>query len=130
MQRGSYVAHFGDVEISAKWGGAKAFNYAATGAPFRAALVFYGTAPKPEQMADHLPRVEPGIAFFGGERNLEQPQPVERHHRERHQGAREIFLVDGQPELRRVPRVLSQDEVANGTIARSLAWWSAVRAAS
>jgi len=25
VQRGSYVAHFGDVEISAKWGGAKAF---------------------------------------------------------------------------------------------------------
>lgn len=45
------------------WGGAKAFNYAATGAPFRAALVFYGTAPKPELM---VAIQAPVHGFYGG----------------------------------------------------------------
>jgi carboxymethylenebutenolidase len=45
------------------WGGGKTFNYAATGAPFAAGLVFYGTAVKPEQMAAIK---VPIYGFYGG----------------------------------------------------------------
>ena len=41
----------------------KTFNYAATGAPFAAGLVFYGTAVKPEQMAAIK---APIYGFYGG----------------------------------------------------------------
>ncbi|WP_414663948.1 dienelactone hydrolase family protein [Horticoccus sp. 23ND18S-11] len=45
------------------WGGAKTFNYAVTGADFKAGLVFYGSAPKPEQMAAIK---APIYGFYGG----------------------------------------------------------------
>jgi carboxymethylenebutenolidase len=45
------------------WGGGKTFNYAASGAPFAAGLVFYGTAVKPEQMASIK---APIYGFYGG----------------------------------------------------------------
>lgn len=45
------------------WGGRKTFNYAATGAPIAAALVFYGDAPPAEAMA----RIQtPVYGFYGG----------------------------------------------------------------
>ena len=45
------------------WGGARTFNYAATGADFAAGLVFYGQAPKPEQMSAIK---VPIYGFYGG----------------------------------------------------------------
>jgi carboxymethylenebutenolidase len=45
------------------WGGGKTFNYAATGAPIEAGFVFYGSAPKPEQMAGIK---APIYGFYGG----------------------------------------------------------------
>lgn len=45
------------------WGGAKTFNYAATGANFAAGLVFYGSAPTAEKMAGIA---APIYGFYGG----------------------------------------------------------------
>jgi carboxymethylenebutenolidase len=45
------------------WGGGKTFNYAASGAPIKAGFVFYGSAPKPEQMAGIK---SPVYGFYGG----------------------------------------------------------------
>lgn len=45
------------------WGGGKTFNYAATGAPFAAGLVFYGSAVKPEQMRAIKAPIH---GFYGG----------------------------------------------------------------
>jgi carboxymethylenebutenolidase len=45
------------------WGGGKTFNHATTGATFGAGLVFYGSAPKPEQMSAIK---SPLYGFYGG----------------------------------------------------------------
>lgn len=45
------------------WGGAKTFNYAATGAHFAAGLVFYGTAPSADKMTNIK---TPIYGFYGG----------------------------------------------------------------
>jgi carboxymethylenebutenolidase len=45
------------------WGGSRTFTYAASGADFAAGLVFYGSAPKPEQMAAIK---APIYGFYGG----------------------------------------------------------------
>ncbi len=45
------------------WGGGKTFNYATTGADFKAGLVFYGSAPKAETMAAIK---TPIYGFYGG----------------------------------------------------------------
>ena len=55
------------------WGGGKTFNYAATGAPFAAGLVFYGTAVKPEQM---YAIKAPIYGFYGGNDARIAPQPA------------------------------------------------------
>ena len=45
------------------WGGGQAFRYAATGAAIQASLVFYGPAPKPEEMKGIK---APIFGFYGG----------------------------------------------------------------
>lgn len=45
------------------WGGGKTFNYAASGANFKAGFVFYGSAPKAEQMSAIK---TPIYGFYGG----------------------------------------------------------------